>query len=117
MLFPERNRRANLSKHKPHKYKRPLNAVVLYLPISPNRLFNITRLHFLSDLHDIIKKYDDLSDGEMKFIRQLNLTNQVEAVAALKDKFSVHYLDTIKNRADGVDRASEIIMFTEDLRK
>lgn len=72
---------------------------------------------FLSDLHDIIKNYDDLSDGEMKFIRQLSLTNQVEAVEALKEKFSVHYLDNIKARADGVDRASEIIMFTEDLRK
>lgn len=72
---------------------------------------------FLSDLHDIIKKYDDLSDGEMKFIRQLSLSNQAEAVAALREKFSVHYLNTIKERADGVDRASEIIMFTEDLRK
>lgn len=72
---------------------------------------------FLSDLHDVIKKYDDLSDGEMKFIRQLNLSNQAEAVAALKEKFSVHYLDTIKNRADGVDRSSEVIMFTEDLRR
>lgn len=72
---------------------------------------------FLSDLHDIIKKYDDLSDGEMKFIRQLNLTNQADAVNALKEKFSIHYLDTIKERADGVDRATEVIMFTEDLRK
>lgn len=72
---------------------------------------------FLSDLHDTIKKYDDLSDGEMKFIRQLNPSNQSDAVASLKNKFSVHYLDTIKDRADGVDRELEIIMFTEDLRK
>jgi superfamily II DNA or RNA helicase/HKD family nuclease len=72
---------------------------------------------FLSDLHDIIKNYDDLSDGEMKFIRQLNITNQEEAVESLKEKFSIHYLDNIKKRADGVDRATEIIMFTEDLRK
>ncbi|MCA9343690.1 MAG: hypothetical protein H6793_02990 [Candidatus Nomurabacteria bacterium] len=72
---------------------------------------------FLSDLHDIIKNYDDLSDGEMKFIRQLNLTDQTEAVEALKDKFSIHYLDNIRDRADGIDRATEIIMFTEDLRK
>jgi hypothetical protein len=72
---------------------------------------------FLSDLHDVIKNYDDLSDGEMKFIRQLNLVNQAEAVQALKDKFSIHYLDNIRDRADGIDRAAEIIMFTEDLRK
>ena len=54
---------------------------------------------------------------EMKFIRQLNLTDQTEAVEALKDKFSIHYLDNIRDRADGIDRATEIIMFTEDLRK
>lgn len=77
----------------------------------------ISEKDFLSDLHDVIKNYDDLSDGEMKFIRQLNLANLAEAVDALKEKFSVHYLDNIKDRADGVDRAAEIIMFTEDLRK
>lgn len=77
----------------------------------------VSEKDFLSDLHDVIKNYDDLSDGEMKFIRQLKLTSLPEAVQSLKDKFSVRYLDTIKSRAEGIDKIFEIIMFTEDLRK
>lgn len=74
---------------------------------------------YLHDLLDAIKHYDDLSDGELKYIAQLRLSedNLVEAVSELKQKFPVHYINVIKEKAEAIDKVSEIIMFTEDLRK
>ena len=74
---------------------------------------------YLHDLFDAIKDYDDLSDGELKYISQLRLTedNLVNAVTELKQKFPVHYINVIKEKAEAIDKVSEIIMFTEDLRK
>lgn len=73
---------------------------------------------YLHDLFDAIKDYDDLSDGELKYISQLRLSeeNLAGAVAELKQKFPVHYINVIKERAEAIDKVSEIIMFTEDLR-
>lgn len=73
---------------------------------------------YLSDLHEVIKTYDDLSEGELKYIAQLNLTDaNLEAVVMdLLQKFSPHYIGVIKERAEAVERATEIIMFTEGLR-
>ena len=74
---------------------------------------------YLYDLHDVIREYDDLSDGELKFITQLRLHPDTlsETVGELKEKFSIRYISVIKKKAEAVDNASEIIMFTEDLRK
>ena len=74
---------------------------------------------YLYDLFDAIKDYDDLSDGELKYIAQLRLSddNLKNAVEELKLKFPVHYINVIKEKAEAIDRVSEIIMFTEDLRK
>lgn len=74
---------------------------------------------YLYDLHDVISKYDDLSDGELKFISQLRLNSDTlgETVNELKEKFPIHYIGVIKKKAEAVDNTSEIIMFTEDLRK
>lgn len=74
---------------------------------------------YLHDLFDAIKDYDDLSDGELKYISQLRLTEDslVNAIAELKQKFPVHYINVIKEKAEAIDKVSEIIMFTEDLRR
>ena len=74
---------------------------------------------YLHDLFDAIKDYDDLSDGELKYISQLRLSedNLTEVVAELKQKFPVHYINVIKEKAEAIDKVSEIIMFTEDLRR
>ena len=74
---------------------------------------------YLFDLYDAIHEFDDLSNGELKYISQLRLdeNNLGEAVQELKQKFTPHYLGVIRQRAEVVDSASEIIMFTEDLRK
>jgi len=74
---------------------------------------------YMHDLFDAIKDYDDLSDGELKYISQLRLTeeNLPNTIAELKQKFPVHYINVIKEKAEAIDKVSEIIMFTEDLRK
>ncbi len=72
---------------------------------------------YLFDLYDAIREFDDLSNGELKFIAQLRLDDLDSAVRELKQKFTPHYLGVIKERAEAIDSVSEIIMFTEDLRK
>lgn len=74
---------------------------------------------YLFDLCDAIREFDDLSDGELKYIAQLRLDEDDLGVAVqeLKQKFTPHYLNVIKQKAEAIDSVSEIIMFTEDLRK
>jgi superfamily II DNA/RNA helicase/HKD family nuclease len=74
---------------------------------------------YLHDLYEVIKTFDDLSDGELKFIAQLKMDNDslMITVDQLLEKFSPHYIGVIKERAEAIDRVTEIIMFTEDLRK
>lgn len=74
---------------------------------------------YLFDLYDAIREFDDLSNGELKYIAQIRLdeNNLNQSVQELKQKFTPHYLGVIKEKAEAIDSVSEIIMFTEDLRK
>lgn len=73
---------------------------------------------YIADLIDVIKTYDDLSDGELKYLAALAVrkNNAAEIVVELKQKIPVHYIIQIKTRAEAIDSQTEIIMFTEDLR-
>lgn len=73
---------------------------------------------YITDLIDVIKTYDDLSDGELKFLAALVVrkANAAEIVVELKQKIPVHYIIQIKTRVEAIDSQAEIIMFTEDLR-
>lgn len=75
--------------------------------------------NYLADLYAAIREFDDLSNGELKYISQIKLDENslVEAVQELKSKFTPHYLGVIKEKAEAIDSSSEVIMFTEDLRK
>lgn len=72
---------------------------------------------YLLDLIEVIKTFDDLSDGELKFISQLEINDLQTAVDEIMNKFPAHYINVIKERAEAIDRVTEVIMFTEDLRK
>lgn len=74
---------------------------------------------YLFDLYDAIREFDDLSNGELKYISQLRLDedNLGATIQELKQRFTPHYLNVIKQKAEAIDSVSEIIMFTEDLRK
>ncbi len=77
-----------------------------------------TEKDYITDLIDVIKTYDDLSDGELKYLAALMVrqSNAREVVSELKVKIPVHYIIQIKTRVEAIDSQSEIIMFTEDLR-
>lgn len=73
---------------------------------------------YMHDLIDIIKTYDDLSDGELKYLANISVrpAGAPDIVAEIKEKLSVHYITQIKEKAESIDAQTEIIMFTEDLR-
>ena len=73
---------------------------------------------YINDLIEVIKTYDDLSDGELKYLASLVIrpANVAEIITDLKQKIPVHYIIQIKTRVENIDSQTEIIMFTEDLR-
>lgn len=73
---------------------------------------------YISDLLEVIKSYDDLSDGELKYLANLTIRkdNVQSLVSEIKEKIPVHYIIQIKQKVESIDAQTEIIMFTEDLR-
>ena len=73
---------------------------------------------YIVDLLEVIRTYDDLSDGELRYLSKLTIrqNNVGEVIAELKQRIPVHYIIQIKEKAESIDSQSEIIMFTEDLR-
>lgn len=73
---------------------------------------------YLNDLIEVIQTYDDLSDGELKYLASLSIrkNNTQEIFEKLKQTIPVHYIIQIKTRVESIDSQTEIIMFTEDLR-
>lgn len=73
---------------------------------------------YLNDLIEVIQTYDDLSDGELKYLATLTVrkNNAQELFEGLKQTIPVHYIIQIKTRVESIDSQTEIIMFTEDLR-
>lgn len=73
---------------------------------------------YIADLLDVIKTYDDLSDGELKYLANLTVkkSGADETVKELKEKIPVNYIIQIKRKVESIDAQTEIIMFTEDLR-
>ncbi len=77
-----------------------------------------TEKDYIKDLLDIIKTYDDLSDGELKYLANLTIktSGTAELVEEIKEKIPTHYIIQIKERVEAIDAQTEVIMFTEDLR-
>lgn len=73
---------------------------------------------YITDLIEVIKKYDDLSDGELKYLANLTvrLDNAADLISETKNKIPVHYIIQIKQKVESIDAQTETIMFTEDLR-
>ena len=77
-----------------------------------------TEKDYINDLLQVIKIYDDLSDGELKYLAKLQIKKNeaLSVVKELKARIPAHYIIQIKEKAESIDSQSEIIMFTEDLR-
>lgn len=73
---------------------------------------------YLTDLLDVIEKYDDLSDGELKYLAKMAIkkSGAYELVEEIKKEIPVHYIIQIKQKVETIDSQAEIIIFTEDLR-
>ena len=73
---------------------------------------------YIDDLLEVIKTYDDLSDGELKYLSKISVrkSNVIEIIEDLKSRIPVHYIVQIKEKVESIDAQTEIIMFTEDLR-
>jgi len=69
---------------------------------------------YLNDLLDVIKTYDDLSDGELKYLAGMIIKKS--SIEELKQRIPEHYIIQIREKAENVDAQTEVIMFTEDLR-
>jgi len=74
---------------------------------------------YLQDLYAVIQNYDDLSDGELKFIANIKIVvnKTKDIIKEIKEKIPVHYIIQIKTKVESIDSQTEMIMFTEDLRK
>lgn len=73
---------------------------------------------YLNDLLEVIKSYDDLSDGELKYLAKIPVKKDTanELAEEIKEKIPTHYIIQIKQKVEAIDAQTEIIMFTEDLR-
>ena len=73
---------------------------------------------YITDLVEVIKKYDDLSDGELKYLANLAIIpdKSKDIISDIKNEIPVHYIIQIKQKVESIDAQTEIIMFTEDLR-
>lgn len=73
---------------------------------------------YISDLLEVIRTYDDLSNGELRYLSKMSVrrNNVNEVVDELKQRIPAHYIIQIKEKAESIDAQQEIIMFTEDLR-
>lgn len=73
---------------------------------------------YIKDLLEVIKTFDDLSDGELKYLANIAVrsSDASETVQGIKEKIPAHYIIQIKERVEAIDAQTEIIMFTEDLR-
>lgn len=73
---------------------------------------------YLNDLLEVIKTYDDLSDGELKYLAGLTMGKESPKaiVEQIKARIPIHYIVQIKRKVEAIDSQTDIIMFTEDLR-
>lgn len=73
---------------------------------------------YIEDLLEIIKTYDDLSDGELKYISGIRVqeSNVEKCIKELKERIPEHYIIQIKEKVENIDKQNEVIMFTEDIR-
>ena len=82
------------------------------------KLLNRREKDYIIDLIEVIKTYDDLSDGELKYLANILVRpdNAMSLIEEIKMKIPTHYINQIKQRAESIEKQTEIIMFTEDLR-
>jgi len=72
---------------------------------------------FCSDLIKVIKEYDDVSEGTLKDIVQLDLRNVEEGYEELQRLVSVQFIRNVIDRAHRADEGKELLLLAEELEK
>ena len=72
---------------------------------------------FCSDLIKVIKEYDDVSEGTLKDIVQLDLRNVEAAYSELQRLVSVQFIRNVIDRAHRGDEGKELLLLAEELVK
>lgn len=70
---------------------------------------------FCSDLIKVIKEFDDVSEGTLKDIVQLDLRNVEDAFAELQKLVSVQFIRNVIDRAHRADEGKELLLLAEEL--
>ncbi len=73
--------------------------------------------NYCRDVEDIIRKYDDISDGSLKDIAQISTANWEESFNKLKEIVPEHQVRVINERVQRLEAEEEAIVLSEDLRK
>ena len=72
---------------------------------------------YCKDVEDIIRKYDDINDGELKDIAQLKLKDLAEDFAKLQIIVSREKINASSDRVKMLEEEPEAIVLSEELRK
>lgn len=70
---------------------------------------------YCEDIISIIRTLDDISDGSLKDISQLDLRNKEEAYKELKQIIPEVFVRNILNRAKSTEEEQELLLFAEQL--
>lgn len=70
---------------------------------------------YCNDIIEIIKTLDDINDGTLKDVGQLDLRNIYEAYKELLRLVPSTYISNIQTRASKEDNAPELLLFAEQL--
>jgi superfamily II DNA/RNA helicase len=72
---------------------------------------------YCRDVEDIIRKYDDINDGELKDIAKLKLKDLESDFAKLKEIVSTEKINSANARVKMLEEEPEAIVISEELRK
>jgi len=70
---------------------------------------------FCSDLVKVIKEFDDVSEGTLKDIVQIDMRNVEDAFSRLQDLVSVQFIRNVIDRAHRADEGKELLLLAEEL--
>ncbi|MDD5769057.1 MAG: helicase-related protein [Methanothrix sp.] len=72
--------------------------------------------NYCKDVEDIIRKYDDISDGSLKDIAKINTKDPEASLQKLKEIIPEHQINVINERVERLESESEEIVLSEELR-
>lgn len=70
---------------------------------------------YCADLIKIIKEYDDVSEGTLKDIAQMDIRNVEQAYSQLQETVPVQFIRNVIDRAHRADEGKELLLLAEEL--